>query len=385
MAVTAEQIAELIRRPPEGEIPRWEDLPADPVRRVLLLRKRFSSELVPVVLELAELRSRARSKFSLAERLFLDREGLEQSTGEAPARWRARLFAGRGTVADLTCAIGGDAIALAGVSQVLASDVSAARCEMTRANAQVYGVAERVTVRAAPAEEFPPADAYFLDPSRRASGRRSRHLEDLSPSLKILPELFRVTRDVAVKLSPATPDAELASLACALEFVSEGGVCKEAVAWFGSLAPHSRWASLLPEGHVLAASPGPAEPPVSNPLEYLLEPDPAVVRAGLIAEVCQQTGAAVMDPRVAYLTASHPVTSPFARSYRTLASLPFSEKALRAELRNLGIGSVEVKKRASAVDADRLRLRLESDLPGCGTVIVTRIGNRPWAFICSRD
>ena len=385
MAISAERIAELIRSPFRDNIPRWEDLPADPLRRVLFLRQRFPAEAVPAVLELSELRSRARSKFSRAERMFFDREALEQSTGEVPARWRARLFAGRHTVADLTGGAGGDAIALAGVSRVLASDTSPARCEMLRANAEVYCVEDQVTVRAAPAGEFPAAEAYFLDPSRRASGRRSRHLEGLSPSLRILPEIFRVTRDVAVKLSPATPDDELAELGGALEFVSEGGVCKEAVVWFGDLPPHRRWASILPEGHILAASPGVSKPPVSPPLDYLLEPDPAVVRAGLIPELCSQLGAAVLDARVGYLTAAAPAASPFVRSYRVLAGMPFSEKALRAELRNLGIGRVEVKKRASAVDADRLRTRLESDLPGHATVVVTRLGDRPAAFICCRS
>ncbi len=384
MAVTPEQIAGLIESPFRDAVPQWEDLPSDPVRRVTLLRKRFPPEAVPAVQELAELRSRARAKFSRAGEMFFDREGLEQSTGETAARWRARLFAGKETVADLTCAVGGDAIALAQVCRVLASDISPARCEMTRANAAAYGLQEWVTVRAAPAEEPPRAGAFFLDPSRRASGRRSRHLDALCPSLDILPELLRLTPDVAVKLSPATPDPELQELDCAVEFVSDGGVCKEAVAWFGRLAPHRRWASVLPQGVVLAASPGTPAPPVSAPLEYLLEPDPAVVRAGLIPEFCALTGAAVLDRRVAYLTAPRPVDSPFAACYRVLAALPFSEKALRAELRNLGAGRVEVKKRAAAVDVDALRRRLESGLPGAAVVVVTRIGERPRAFICTR-
>ena len=63
--------------------------------------------------------------------------------------------------------------------------------------------------------------------------------------------------------------------------------------------------------------------------------------------------------------------------------LPFSLKRLRAALRERGVGNATIKKRASAVDVDRLRkdLRLSGDQSA--TVILTRIGEKPFALICT--
>ena len=387
MAVEPEQIADLIESPLRERIPRWEDLPADPVRRVTLLRKSFPREAVPAVLELADLRRRAAAKFSRPLEMFFDREALEQATHEDIARERAARFIGCvETIADLTCGIGGDALALAALPgiRLTARDLSAARVRIARANIESL-LPERacnVSYRASAAEDYPPADAYFLDPSRRVTGRRSRHLAGMSPSAELVLEISRRAKAMAVKLSPATPDEELAQLGGRVEFVSFKGECREAVVWFGAAGPDAARTASLIGGPSLSPSPGVPRPEVSPPLRYLLEPDPAIVRAGLIAELCAMTGAAVLDERVAYLTADDPGPAPLVRPYEILRSLPFSLKAVRAALREFEIGRVEVKKRASAADVPTLLRQLQSPHPGTGTVILTRIGEKPWAFVC---
>lgn len=387
MPVSPEQIAALIEGPYRDHVPVWRELPADPVRRVTHLRKSFPADAVPAILELSELRDRAREKFARAGEMFFDREALEQATAEEIARERALMFCGdAGSIADLTCGNGGDTLQLAGCSSpTFACDISAVRVRIARANFEslLPELLPDVTFRTAPAEDYPEADAYFIDPSRRVTESRSRHLAGMSPSVELILELARKAGTVAVKLSPATPDEELALLGGSVEFVSHRGECKEAVVWFGRAAPHVSRRARIVGGCVLDHDPGAPDPPVSQPLRYLLEPDPAVVRAGIIPDLCRKLGCAVMDPHVAYLTADAPGQAPLVTSYAILASLPFSAKALRAELRNLGIGRVEVKKRASAVDVDALRKQLSTDAPGRGVVAVTRIGRKPWAFICS--
>ena len=85
---------------------------------------------------------------------------------------------------------------------------------------------------------------------------------------------------------------------------------------------------------------------------------------------------------VAYSTADGPGPALLVRPYEILRSLPFSLKAVRAALREFEIGSVEVKKRASAADVPTLLRQLQSPHLGRGTVILTRIGEKPWAFVC---
>ena len=75
--------------------------------------------------------------------------------------------------------------------------------------------------------------------------------------------------------------------------------------------------------------------------------------------------------------------TPFGRSLRVDASLPWNLKRLRALLRERRVGTVEVRKRGSAVDAAELtaRLRLRGDERA--TVVLTRAAGRPWALVCT--
>src|SRR5262245_15306313 len=77
------------------------------------LRKRFSPDLAKAALETAILRRKARDKFPEADRLYFEREALEQATHHLVAEHRAKRFSKFKTVLDLGCGLGTDAIALA--------------------------------------------------------------------------------------------------------------------------------------------------------------------------------------------------------------------------------------------------------------------------------
>ena len=128
--------------------------------------------LVAAALEQVILRGKAAGKFARAERMYFTREGLEQATGEAVARHRARRYAPFGPVADLACGLGGDALALARDHAVVAVDRDPLRLALARENARVYGVAARLTPVLADLADLPPprADALFCDPGRRVAG-----------------------------------------------------------------------------------------------------------------------------------------------------------------------------------------------------------------------
>ncbi|MCA9032807.1 MAG: hypothetical protein KDA66_18465, partial [Planctomycetaceae bacterium] len=79
------------------------------------LRRDFPAELVVAALQLHESRVRARKKFSRADDMWLTRVGVEQSTAEAVAQYKAERFRGADFVWDVCCGIGSDSIALAQV------------------------------------------------------------------------------------------------------------------------------------------------------------------------------------------------------------------------------------------------------------------------------
>ncbi|MEM1305751.1 MAG: SAM-dependent methyltransferase, partial [Planctomycetota bacterium] len=78
---------------------------------VAKLRKVFTAKQTHLLLEQAELRRRGEQKFTLAERMFFTRVGLQQATDQWVAGYKAKRFVG--AAADLCCGIGGDLISLA--------------------------------------------------------------------------------------------------------------------------------------------------------------------------------------------------------------------------------------------------------------------------------
>ena len=105
---------------------------------------------------------------------------------------------------------------------------------------------------------------------------------------------------------------------------------------------------------------GPVAP--VGPVEgYLYEPDGAVIRAGLVADVALQLGGHLVDEHIAYICAPELQDTPFARAYRVLEVMPFNVKALKAWVRENGIGVLDIKKRGTSVTPEELRKQL---LPG---------------------
>jgi len=82
-----------------------------------------------------------------------------------------------------------------------------------------------------------------------------------------------------------------------------------------------------------------------------------------------------------------PVATPFARRFRVVESLPFSERQLLQRLRNLDASRIEVMRRGSPVDTNALETRLGSQLHGARvfTVALTRVGGGSIAIICERE
>lgn len=365
---------------------------ADALRALEGLRRRVAPERARAALEVALARRRARGKLPHAERLYFTREALEQASAGPVAAHRAARLAPYGEVADLCCGAGADALAIAAAgARVLAVDRDPLRLALCRANAAALGLAERVATleRDLLAEPPPPAPALFCDPGRRAGGRRRFSVSEYEPPLAHVLGWRERTPALGVKLGPGVDRAELPADA-EHEFVSLDGELKEAALWCGPLATVARRATVLKsaadgqaETHSLAAS-GNESPSsfILPPASFLYEPDPAVIRAGLVTDLGERLGAGQLDPQIAYLTAPDHVATPFARAWPLLAWLPFGLKQLRARLHELGAGAVTVKKRGSPLDSDALARRLSRPGGRPLVVVLTQASGRPAALIC---
>ncbi len=154
--------------------------PADLAR----FRKAVSPARVSAAVRLYQGRARAALKFENGAKMWVEATAIEQATSELVARHKAARFSGCPLVVDLCAGIGGDSLALAAGSNVLAVDLDQGMCRRLFYNAGVHGVAERILPVRARAESFalPPGAWLHLDPDRRARGsRRARLLDDYAP------------------------------------------------------------------------------------------------------------------------------------------------------------------------------------------------------------
>jgi SAM-dependent methyltransferase len=321
--------------------------------------------------------------------MFFTRPGLEQATRSEVARRRADRLraAGVRTLADLGCGLGADAFAAAraGIT-VYAVEADPLTAELARANADVLGLTDRVEVACADATTVDVSgyDAVFCDPARRRAGTGRRVFDPAaySPPWDFVAGLVaRVPRTV-LKLAPGI-DHALIPAGAEAQWVSVAGEVVEAAFWCGPLAETPRRATLL-RGDTAAelTGSGTAAAPVDGVRRYLYDPDGAVVRAHLVAEFAATVAGALADPAIAYVYADTPRPTPYARCFEVTDVVPFSLKRLRALLRDRGVGRLEILKRGSALDPDRLRRDLRLAGPAAASLVLTRVDGAPTALLC---
>jgi hypothetical protein len=249
-------------------------------------------------------------------------------------------------------------------------------------------------------------DAAFVDPARRdpagprhhdGRARRVSNPELWSPPWSWVAALTSRVPRVVAKLAPGVP-RDLAP-GWELVWTSVGGHLVEAAAWAPALAREgvSRAAVVLRPGADTAEMTDDDDPfgedelggmaPTGPVGAYVLEPDDAVIRAGLVGALVASTGGWLLDPRLAYVSCdSEPdgVARLTSRAYRVLEVGPADVRNLRATVTRLGAGDVVIKQRGMRVDPVQLRraLRLTGDGPRL-TVLLARIDSGAVAMVAS--
>ncbi|WP_394939363.1 SAM-dependent methyltransferase [Psychromicrobium sp. YIM B11713] len=353
-----------------------------------------SAELTSAVLTQSRLRTKATAKFGeFAQQMLFTQTGLEQATRLQVAVLHAQRFAQAGvkSIADLGCGLGADSLAFSTLDlKVTAVEQDEITAACATINLMPFPDAKVLQAEASTVA-LDDVDGVWLDPARRATSSsgstRIFDPEAFSPPLSFVEQLANRGLQVGVKLGPGIPHESIPG-GCEAQWVSVAGELVEVTLWFNSLArPGIRRAALLlgPDGAAELSSPVdylPAEQQAAiGPLEgYLYEPDSAVIRAGLVADLANHLGAHLIDPQIAYLCSPELIETPFARAYRVLEVLPYNVKGLRSWVRENNIGSLEIKKRGTAVTPEELRKQLLGSSPKkargstTATLVLTRIG-----------
>jgi hypothetical protein len=381
--------------------------------RLKQLRGSLSPERARLVMQQVELRQRARDKFSAAERMFFTPTGLEQSTDEIVATYKAARFAGRTSVYDLCSGIGGDLVALAAVAEITGGtatgfDRDPIAAEFAAANARVFGCAN-VSIRAddVTSLDLAACDAWHLDPDRRPQGRRTTRVELHEPSAEAIDEMLARNPRAAIKLAPAATWPEAWNERAEWEWISRGRQCRQLVAWFGGLATHAgQHRATILSGNILSGIPGQGsgsaahrlqftahtfvgppgdEVPVASAVgRFIYEPDAAVLAAKLSGALAAAHNLSTVAAGIAYWTGDTPIDDPLLACFEVETVLPFDIKKLKALLRERHAGPLEIKVRGLDQNPAELRKRLDPQGTLPYTILLTRIDKRVTAIVGKR-
>lgn len=325
------------------------------------------------------MRRKAAAKFAdPSDWLFTD-EALQQATAEPVAAHRARRLAGL-TVHDATCSIGTELAALRNsAAYVIGSDVDPVRLAMAAHNVAGVDLCRADALRPVTRDTV-----VLVDPARRSGGRRRFNPGDYTPALDGLLDVYR-DRQLVVKCAPGIDFDEVSRLGFRgeTEVISLAGSVREACLWSPGLARVTRRATILDTGEGVTDA-DPDDCPVAPAGRWIVDPDGAVVRAGLVRHYAARHGLWQLDPEIAYLSGDRLPEN--VRGFEVLEELVYSERRLRQALSARDVGAVEILVRGVDVDPDALRprLRLRGSQPV--SVVLARIGSgaasRATAFIC---
>jgi hypothetical protein len=350
-----------------------EDWAGDSLAAVSRLRKRCTPEQASAVYSLWQVRRKAAGKlpteFSAAS-MMTDRM-LQQASSWRLASWLGGEFlaAGCAEAWDLCSSMGINAFGLtrAGLD-VTGVDCDEAAVFCATHNAAILGVTT-CEFRAVRVEEslgeIPTTAWVHIDPDRRASGKRSAALADCSPGEEILRRVVDETAGGAMKLSPAMGWGALAEWPVKIEYLSEAGVCRQLLAWWGDAASNrpARCATLISGDmnspvavRVVCADASPVR--VQPVGAYLYELDAAVIAAGGVDDLAAELDLWRVDSQLEWLSGDAIVGHPAVRGFAVIGECPARPRDIRAALREVEAGEIAVKPRGVRVNTSRLQREL---------------------------
>lgn len=304
-----------------------------------------------------------------------DSESTQQATPVAVARQRAdfigSVFPGA-VVHDVTCSVGTEGYALtrAGVDY-LGSDLDASRVAMARYNVPGGGFARADALR-----PVSTAGVIIADPARRSGGNRITKPEHLIPPLPDLVEAYR-GRELAIKCAPGL---DFSSWHGPVVVSSVDGGVKEACLYSPGFGPEGRREAWTVRGthREVTTNAEPAEVPAAAPGKYIIDPDGAIVRAGVVQHWAARHGLWMLDPRIAYLTGDQLPAG--------ISGFEFEEqvplKKLGQVMKEKRVGSLEILVRGVDINPDQLRKKLKLRGDTAKAVVITRIGRTGVALVC---
>jgi hypothetical protein len=191
----------------------------------------------------------------------------------------------------------------------------------------------------------------------------------------------------AIKLSPASDfTRHFSDGRYEIEVISLRGECKEATVWFGDAVTCQRRATKLPEGITWTdrGDLSQARASVKELASVIFDPDPSLIRAGLLDDFATVHGLARVGNGVDYLTGEVLQSTPFLTPFRVLETSPVDVKQLRRQLAARDIGTLEIKVRGLEIRPEQLRPALRLSGPRSASLLLYGGDGRAHAVLAER-
>lgn len=360
--------------------------------------------LISAVVWLLSLREKAKDKFREADKMFFTSLGLEQATDDVIASHIAKRFKADWQVADLGCGLGGNLLQFAKrCKKVIAVDVNEDNLFAAKLNVEEFGFGEKVEFVNKNIDDFiplisPKTKAIFLDPARdRAGNTKTRSILNSSPKiLEILPKLFQITKNIAIKISPAFDWQELELLPemPEVEVISENNTCKVVMLWFGEFKRGGNKASCFrkdknytftnyQEKDAIFLDSDVQIAMASKVLEYICEPDKAISRSGLLEAYAGKYNLKRIAIGNSYLTGSNKEMEA-ARVFAVKQIFQLSLKNLKQELKKLKIDRAEILAKNYIIKPEEIYKHLKLAEGGEYTLIFAMVNKKKTAILTKR-
>ncbi|RZN15389.1 MAG: class I SAM-dependent methyltransferase [Methanosarcinales archaeon] len=298
------------------------------------------------------------------------------------------------TIADLGCGIGIQAIFFAKqCTKVYAVELDSERLDYARENARLYGVSNIEFILADALSDnvikrLSGVDIVFSDPARLLQEKERRLERSRPPILEIIRKYQHITDRMAFHLPPKI-NPEKIFFDCEREYLSLNGQLNRFTVYLGSLKKCGRSAVVLPEGARLESKPVQPIAKTSTPRDFIFEPQPSVVHAGLLGELNEHlpADAAVYysDQTRTLITSDSLLHLPFSflkDCYHVICATDFKPDKIKRALVKGNAKKVVLRFQIEPLKYWNMRNMFEEGLSGDKTVHLFRCNNT--AVVCEK-
>ncbi len=357
-----------------------EDRNLSNINQIQWLKDKFPDYPIMELLTLERLRKNALKRIKNSERYLFTTKGVEQSSSSEVAEYHASIFNNISSMADLCCGNGIDLVNIAqNKEKVYAVDLSNNALMCSRYNSGINKL-DNIEFLNMKAEDFDKiVEGVFLDPDRRPEERRVIQGEDISPNFEEIIKIIKKYQNVVVKLSPVF-DYQSAEVPFnhTWEFISEDKIMKEILLCTGEFATHnvSKKVVLLPEAIFLENQ---ETVNVTAIKKYIYDPDPAIIRSGLVQDLAHELKLSLINKHLSILTSEVILKSKFIRGYEVIDSFHYNKKSLQKYVKENEIGKLVIKVRGFPERPNQILQKLKLSGKGQSLIYLIRMDKE---FLC---